>query len=91
MATFRRVARETDPVLIAAVQNKVCPKILCSILYSVDLVVVLNIYTVHSQYGWTVVHFAAYNGHLEMLQELLERFSCETDKRDKKVFRKDVI
>ena len=38
-----------------------------------------------SQYGWTVVHFAAYNGHLEMLQELLERFNCEADKRDKKV------
>ena len=36
-----------------------------------------------SQYGWTVVHFAAYNGHLEMLQELLERFNCEADKRDK--------
>ena len=36
-----------------------------------------------SQYGWTVVHFAAYNGHLEMLQELLERFNCEVDKRDK--------
>ena len=35
------------------------------------------------QYGWTVVHFAAYNGHLEMLQELLERYNCETDKRDK--------
>ena len=31
------------------------------------------------------MHFAAYNGHLEMLQELLERFNCETDKRDKKV------
>ena len=40
----------------------------------------------YSQYGWTVVHFAAYNGHLEMLQELLERFNCEADKRDKKVF-----
>ena len=39
-----------------------------------------------SQYGWTVVHFAAYNGHLEMLQELLERFNCEADKRDMKVF-----
>ena len=38
-----------------------------------------------SQYGWTVVHFAAHNGHLEMLQELLERFNCEADKRDKKV------
>ena len=37
------------------------------------------------QCGWTVVHFAAYNGHLEMLQELLERFNCEADKRDKKV------
>ena len=34
------------------------------------------------QYGWTVVHFAAYNGHLEMLRELLERFNCEADKRD---------
>ena len=31
------------------------------------------------------MHFAAYNGHLEMLQELLERFNCEADKRDKKV------
>ena len=39
-----------------------------------------------SQCGWTVVHFAAYNGHLEMLQELLERFNCEADKRDTKVF-----
>ena len=29
------------------------------------------------------MHFAAYNGHLEMLQELLERFNCEADKRDK--------
>jgi len=29
------------------------------------------------------VHLAAYNGHLEMLQELLERFNCEADKRDK--------
>ena len=37
------------------------------------------------QCGWTVVHFAAYNGHLEMLQELLDRFNCEADKRDKKV------
>lgn len=35
------------------------------------------------QYGWTVAHFAAYNGHREMLQELLERFKCEADKRDK--------
>ena len=32
------------------------------------------------------MHFAAYNGHLEMLRELLERFNCEADKRDKKVF-----
>ena len=31
------------------------------------------------------MHFAAYNGHLEMLQELLDRFNCEADKRDKKV------
>ena len=47
----------------------------------------LVIFTVYlySQCGWTVVHFAAYNGHLEMLQELLERFNCEADKRDKKV------
>ena len=29
------------------------------------------------------MHFAAYNGHLEMLRELLERFNCEADKRDK--------
>ena len=36
-----------------------------------------------SQCGWTVVHFAAYNGHLEMLRELLERFNCEADKGDK--------
>ena len=35
-----------------------------------------------SQYGWTVVHFAAYNGHLEMLKELMENFNCEADKRD---------
>ena len=38
-----------------------------------------------SQCGWTVAHFAAYNGHLEMVQELLERFNCEADKRDQKV------
>ena len=38
-----------------------------------------------SQCGWTVVHFAACNGHLEMLQELLERFNCEAGKRDIKV------
>ena len=31
------------------------------------------------------MHFAAYNGHLEMLRELLERINCEADKRDKKV------
>ena len=37
------------------------------------------------QCGWTVVHFAADNGHLEMLRELLDRFNCEADKRDKKV------
>ena len=35
------------------------------------------------QYGWTVVHFAAYNRHLEMLQELLDRFNCEVDKKDR--------
>ncbi len=29
------------------------------------------------------MHFAAYNGHLEMLQELLERFNCKADKKDK--------
>ena len=45
-------------------------------LYVAGLLVIM-------QYGWTVVHFAAYNGHLEMLQELLERFNCEADKRDK--------
>ena len=39
-----------------------------------------------SQCDWTVMHLAAYNGHLEMLQELLERFNCEADKRDTKVF-----
>ena len=38
------------------------------------------------QYGWTVVHFAAYNGHLEALRELLEGFNCEADRRDRKVF-----
>ena len=32
-----------------------------------------------------MVYLAAYNGHLEMLQELLERFNCEADKKDKKV------
>ena len=37
----------------------------------------------HVQHGWTVVHYAAYNGHLEMLQELLERFNCEADKKDR--------
>ena len=29
------------------------------------------------------MHLAAYYGHMEMLQELLERFNCEADKRDK--------
>ena len=29
------------------------------------------------------MHFAAYKGHLEMLRELLERFNCEADKKDK--------
>ena len=36
-----------------------------------------------SQSGWTVVHFAAFNGHLEMLRELVEKFNCEADKGDK--------
>ena len=45
----------------------------------------LNVH-LYFQCGWTVVHFAAYNGHLEMLQELLERLNCEADKRDMKVF-----
>ena len=35
------------------------------------------------QYGWKVTHFAAYNGHLEMLRELLERYNCEADKKEK--------
>ena len=29
------------------------------------------------------MHFAAHNGHLEMLRELLERFNCEADKKEK--------
>ena len=41
------------------------------------------VFLVIMQYGWTVVHFAAYNGHLEMLQELLDRFNCEVDKKDR--------
>ena len=48
-------------------------------------IIELKVY-LSSQCDWTVVHLAAYNGHLEMLQELLERFNCEADKRDKKVF-----
>ena len=35
------------------------------------------------QCGWTAAHFAANSGHLEMLQELLERHNCEPDKKDK--------
>ena len=41
------------------------------------------VYCASPQYGWAVAHFAAYNGHLEMVQELLERFNCEADKKDK--------
>ena len=32
------------------------------------------------------MHFASYNNHLDLLRELLERFNCEPDKRDNKVF-----
>lgn len=32
------------------------------------------------------MHFAAYNNHLDILRELLEKFNCEADKRDRKVF-----
>ena len=32
------------------------------------------------------MHLASYNNHLDLLRELLERFNCEPDKRDNKVF-----
>ena len=78
--------------LIPTVQNKVKYKIhyiahpcthlrvcVCCTWYIMGHVLILCVI----QYGWTVVHFAAYKGHLEMLRELLERFNCEADKRDK--------
>ena len=82
MEALRRVAAETGAVLITAVQNKVCC-MRCA--KHAACLVVVNEYSHSSQCSWTVVHFAAYNGHLEMLRELLERFNCEADKRDKKV------
>ena len=86
VASLRCIARETDPVLIAAVQNKVCCILhWTSHIACTYLVYMMNGLVFFSQCGWTAVHFAAYNGHLEMLQELLERFNCDADKRDTRV------
>ena len=35
------------------------------------------------QYGWTALHFSAYNGHARMVQVLVERYNCAPDRPEK--------
>jgi serine/threonine protein kinase len=38
---------------------------------------------VMNKYGWTAVHFAAYNGHLNVLKELLDTYHCDPNMKGK--------
>ena len=67
-------------VVCACIQHTMflfCPLTYVSFLY-------FDVMFVHCvQYGWTVLHFAAYNGHVMMVRALVERYNCLPDRTEK--------